>query len=178
MPPLHHRAPGLAGAVLQTVEVAAELICDGFHVHRALVRAAIAAKGPSRIMAVSDGTAASGLRVGAWTSLGGLEVTVGESAAYLRDGTVAGSITTMDRMFQALVTEMGLSLIDAVTICSTTPARELGLFGHGILAPEAAADLVVLDSNLRVVQTYVAGQLVYSRAPSSNTSSASISKNL
>src|SRR5439155_301284 len=124
------------------------------------------------------GTAGSGLRAGAWTSLGGQEITVSESAAYLRDGTLAGSIATMDRMFQALVTEMGLSLVDAVTICSTTPARELGLFGHGILAPEAAADLVVLDSNLRVVQTYVAGQLVCTRTPSSSTSTASISKNL
>jgi N-acetylglucosamine-6-phosphate deacetylase len=178
MPPMHHRVPGLAGAVLQTVEVAAELICDGFHVHPALVRATIAAKGPSRIMAISDGTAASGLPAGAWTSLGGQEITVGESAAYLRDGTVAGSIATMDRVFQALVTEMGLSLIDAAAICSSTPARELGLFGHGILAPEAVADLVVLDSNLRVVQTYVAGQLVYSRTPSSHTSSASVSKPL
>ena len=178
MPPIHHRLPGLAGAVLQRMEVAAELICDGFHVHPALVRAAIAAKGPSRVMAISDGTAASGLPAGAWTSLGGQEITVGESAAYLRDGTVAGAVATMDRIFQTLVTEMGLSLIDAVTICSTTPARELGLFGHGILAPEAAADLVVLDSKLRVVQTYVAGQLVYSRTPSSGVSSASLSKNL
>jgi N-acetylglucosamine-6-phosphate deacetylase len=150
--------------------VAAELICDGFHVHPALVRAAIAAKGTSRIMAITDGTAAAGLRSGAWASLGGQPITVGESAAHLRDGTVAGSIVTMDRVFQMLATKMGLSLVDAVTVCSTTPARELGLFGHGILSPEAVADLVVLDSNLQVVQTYVAGQLAYSRTPSSSTS--------
>ena len=48
-------------------------------------------------------------------------------------------------------------------ICATTPARELGLVGHGVLAPEAVADLVVLDANFSVVQTYVAGQLVYAR---------------
>jgi N-acetylglucosamine-6-phosphate deacetylase len=178
MPPMHHRAPGLAGAVLQTAEIAAEVICDGFHVHRALVRAAIAAKGPSRIMAISDGTAASGLGIGEWTSLGGQPITVGQSAAYLRDGTLAGSVATLDRIFQTLVTEIGLSLVDAATICSTSPARELGLFGHGILAPEAVADLVVLDSNLQVVQTYVAGQLVYSRSQASNTSSLGRSKNL
>ena len=64
MPPLDHRAPGLVGAVLQTDEVAAELICDGVHVHPAVVRAAIAAKRPSRIMAITDGTAAAGLPVG------------------------------------------------------------------------------------------------------------------
>ena len=64
MPPLGHRAPGLVGAVLQTDEVAAEIICDGAHVHPALIRTAIAAKRPSRIVAITDGTAAAGLPVG------------------------------------------------------------------------------------------------------------------
>ena len=64
MPPLNHRAPGLAGAVLQADEVAAEIICDGFHVHPALVRAAIAAKRPSRVMAITDATAVAGLPLG------------------------------------------------------------------------------------------------------------------
>ena len=70
---------------------------------------------------------------------------------------------TMDRAFQVLVGKVGLSLVDAVTLCSTTAARELGLVGHGVLAPGTAADLVVLDARLSVVQTYVGGQLVYSR---------------
>jgi N-acetylglucosamine-6-phosphate deacetylase len=62
-----------------------------------------------------------------------------------------------------LVGTIALPLVDAATICATTQARELGLVGHGVLAPEAAADLVVLDANFSVVQTYVAGQLVYAR---------------
>ncbi len=163
MPPLGHRAPGLAGAILQTDEVAAELICDGFHVHPALVRTAIAAKRPSRILAITDGTAASGLPAGARASLGGQPITAGESAAFLDDGTMAGSVLTMDRAFQILVGKIGLSLVDAVAVCSTTPARELGLVGHGLIAADATADLVVLDAQLTVVQTYVGGQLVYSR---------------
>ncbi len=69
----------------------------------------------------------------------------------------------MDRAFQMLIGQVGLGLVDAATICATTPARELGLVGHGVLAPEAVADLVVLDANFSVVQTYVAGQLVYAR---------------
>jgi N-acetylglucosamine-6-phosphate deacetylase len=163
MPPLGHRSPGLVGAILQTDEVAAELICDGFHVHPALVRTAIAAKRPSRILAITDGTAASGLPVGTRASLGGEAITAGESAAFLDDGTMAGSVLTMDGAFQMLVGKIGVSLVDAVTICSTTPARELGLVGHGVIAVDAAADLVVLDAQFRVVQTYVAGQLAYSR---------------
>jgi N-acetylglucosamine-6-phosphate deacetylase len=163
MPPLHHREPGLAGAVLQADEVAAEIICDGVHVHRALVRAAIAAKRPSRVMAITDATAVAGLPVGGRASLGGHSITAAESAALLDDGTIAGSVITMDRVFQFLVAAVGLSLVDAATLCATTPARELGLVGHGVLAVGAAADLVVLDANFAIVQTYVGGQLAYSR---------------
>ena len=163
MPPLGHRAPGLVGAILQTDEVAAELICDGFHVHPALVRTAIAAKRPSRVFAITDGTSASGLPVGRRARLGRHSITAGESAAYLDDGTIAGSVLTMERCFQVLVGHIGLSPVDAVTLCATTPARELGLVGHGVLATDAVADLVVLDAQFGVVQTYIGGQLVYAR---------------
>ena len=163
MPPLGHRAPGLAGAVLPTDEVAAEIICDGVHVHPALVRTAILAKRPSRIFAITDATAAAGLPVGARAALGGQPITAGESTALLSDGTIAGSVLTMDRAFETLVSRVGLSLVDAATVCATTAARELGLVGHGVLTPGAVADLVVLDANFGVVQTYVGGQLVYAR---------------
>jgi N-acetylglucosamine-6-phosphate deacetylase len=163
MPPLGHRAPGLAGAVLQADEVAAEIICDGAHVHPALIRMAIAAKRTSRIFAITDASAAAGLPIGSRAMLGGLTITAGERTALLPDGTIAGSVLTMDRAFQTLIGPVGLSLVDAATVCATTPARELGLIGHGLLAPEAVADLVVFDANFSVVQTYIAGQLVYAR---------------
>jgi N-acetylglucosamine-6-phosphate deacetylase len=163
MPPLHHRSPGLAGAVLQADEVAAELICDGFHVHPGLVHAAIAAKRPSRVMAITDATAVAGLPPGGRAHLGRQPIVAGESTALLTDGTIAGSLATMDRVFQLLAGSAGVSLVDAATVCATTPARQLGLNGYGLIAPEAIADLTVLDQNLAVVQTYIGGQLVYSR---------------
>jgi N-acetylglucosamine-6-phosphate deacetylase len=163
MPPLGHRSPGLAGAVLHSDMIAAEVICDGYHVHPTMVRMAVAVKGRSRVMAISDGTAVSGLPIGTRATLGGQVITAGESAALLDDGTLAGSTLTMDRAFGTLVTKMKLSLVDAAALCSTTPACELGLAGRGILARDAIADFTVLDENLSVVQTYVAGQLVYSR---------------
>jgi N-acetylglucosamine-6-phosphate deacetylase len=168
MPPLHHREPGLAGAILQADQVAAEVIGDGFHVHPGVVKAVIAAKKSSRVMAITDGTAVSGLQAGARAYLGGRPITAGSEAALLDDGTVAGSVMTMDRVFRILVERVGLSLIDAAMLCATTPARELGLAGFGMLSPGAVADLVVFDAAFSVVQTYVRGQLVYARntAPS------------
>jgi N-acetylglucosamine-6-phosphate deacetylase len=164
MTPITHRAPGLAAAVLESDEVIAELVCDGVHVHPAMMRVALAAKRPERIMAITDGTAGSGMPKGTKAVIGGYTITI-RDAAYLDDGTLAGSSLTMDRAFARLVSETGLSLQDAATVCSTTPARALGLQGLGVIAPGAIADLVVLDRDLRVVQTWVAGTLAY-EAPS------------
>lgn len=163
MPPLHHRAPGLAGAVLQADDIAAEVICDGVHVHPALVRTLVTAKRPSRVMAITDGTAAAGLPAGQRAPFGGRPIVGRGGVASLDDGTIAGSTVTMDRAFAMLVNTVGLSLVDAAALCATTPARELGLAGHGVIAAGAIADLVVLDSRLNVVQTYVGGRLVYAR---------------
>lgn len=163
MPPLHHRAPGLVGAVLQTYEIAAELICDGAHVHPSLIRTAVMAKTLGRVIAITDGTAAAGLEVGARARLADLTIIAGAQAASLEDGTTAGSVQTMDKVFAFLVSQVGLSLVEAATICATTPARELKLPRHGVLARDAVADLVVLDPSFSVVQTYVAGRLVYAR---------------
>ncbi|MGH9142018.1 MAG: N-acetylglucosamine-6-phosphate deacetylase [Vicinamibacterales bacterium] len=173
MAPLDHRAPGLVGAVLQTDEIAAEIICDGVHVHPALIRTAISAKRPSRILAITDATAAAGLPVGSAAMLGRQTITAGADVAHLADGTIAGSVLTMDRAFQMLVARLGLGLVDAATICATTPARELALVGHGVLTPDAVADLVVLDANFSVVQTYLAGQLVYARGQNSEPAASS-----
>ncbi len=162
MTPLTHREPGVVGAVLESDAVAAELICDGAHVHPAAMRAAIAAKGTAHVMAITDGTAGSGLPAGARATLGGRTITVGDLAR-LEDGTIAGSVLTMDRAFSRLVTMANLTPVDAAVLTSTTPARELGLHGHGVIARGAVADLVVLDRAYHVVQTWIGGELAWSQ---------------
>lgn len=161
MRPMSHREPGLTGAVLAADEIAAELICDGVHVHPAALRVAIAAKRPERVMAITDGTAGSGLPRGATATLGGYPITVGDTAL-LADGTIAGSVLTMDKAFALLASTVGVSLVDAATMCATTPARELGLQGLGVIAPGSKADLAVLDRNFRVRQTWLGGVMVFS----------------
>ncbi|MEW5982703.1 MAG: N-acetylglucosamine-6-phosphate deacetylase [Acidobacteriota bacterium] len=157
MAPVAHREPGLAGAVLESSEIAAELVCDGFHVHPGMLRVAIAAKGRDRVMAITDSSAGAGLPPGSTTMLGGRRIRVTGQATFLEDGTLAGSSATMDRVFRVLVSEVGLSLVDAVHLCATTPARELGLHGHGLIAVGAAADLAVLDSRYGVAETIIGG---------------------
>lgn len=164
MTPMTHRAPGTPGAVLVSERVTAELICDGFHVHPALMRVVIRAKGPDGIMAITDGTAGSGLTVGSVTRLGGRPITVTERTAVLDDGTLAGSVLTMDRAFRRLVS-LGVSLVEAARMCATTPARQLRLSDTGRLAVGSVADLVVLDSELLVRDTFLRG--VRWRNPSS-----------
>jgi N-acetylglucosamine-6-phosphate deacetylase len=161
MTPISHRQPGLAGAVLESDDVVAELICDGVHVHTSMMRVAIAAKGPDRIMAITDATAGAGLARGSRATLGGRPITV-RDAAYLDDGTIAGSVLTMDRAFATLTGSCGLSLSHAAAVCAATPARTLGLQGFGVLSPGAMADVVVLDRQFRVVQTWIGGNLAYS----------------
>lgn len=160
MPPMSHHAPGLAGAVLASDDVAAELICDGHHVHTAFLQMAIATKGVSRVMAITDGTAGSGLPFGSHTRLGGRNITVSDIAR-LDDGTAAGSVATMDGVFRHLVGACGIDICDVAQLCSTTPARELGLVGHGAIGPGAIADLVVLDPKLNVAQTWIGGILAW-----------------
>ena len=162
MTPISHRAPGLAGAVLEHDDVVAELICDGVHVHPSMARVALAAKSSSRIMAITDGTAGAGLPFGSRASLGGRTITV-RDAAYLDDGTLAGSVLTMDRAFALLISRMGLSLVDAATVCSTTPARAMGLQGFGVIAAGMVADLAVLSADLTVTQTWIGGELAFGR---------------
>ena len=81
-------------------------------------------------MAITDGTAGSGLPVGSVVPLGSHTITVTEDACFLADGTLAGSRLTMDGAFRVLMSRMGASLVDAAYMCATTPARQLGLTGR------------------------------------------------
>ncbi len=152
------RSPGVVGAVLESDAVAAEIICDGHHVHPALVAVAIRVKSVSRLIAITDGTAAAGLPRGARTRLGDQTIIAGEHTAVLDNGTLAGSLLTMDAAFRMLVHRLGLALQDAARMCATTPAEALKASGIGAIAVGKWADLAVLDRELRVSRTYIAGE--------------------
>ncbi|MDE3092108.1 MAG: amidohydrolase family protein, partial [Chloroflexota bacterium] len=157
MPPLHHRAPGALGALLADERVTIGLIADGLHVHPSIFAWLIKAKGVAHITLVTDAMAGAGVGVGEY-HLGEQRVRVDKTSARLADGTLAGSLLTMDQAIRNLVAWRVCSLADALTLASTTPARVLNLNHLGRIAVGCAADLVMLDENLRVRQTLVGGE--------------------
>jgi len=109
-------------------------------------------------MAITDATAVAGLPAGSRARLGDQMIIAGDKTAVLENGTVAGSLLTMDAAFRMLVTRIGLSLSDASRMCATTPAEQVKAADIGSIAIGKWADLVVLDRDLSVTRTYLAGE--------------------
>ncbi|WP_077086120.1 N-acetylglucosamine-6-phosphate deacetylase [Mycobacterium rhizamassiliense] len=160
MPPLDHRAPGPVLALLQDPAVTVELIVDGVHLHPAAAGAVIRAAGPERVAAITDAIAAAGCADGAF-QLGTVPVDVSSGVARVRGtSTIAGSTATMDRLFREVAAfgpDPDASLAGAVQMTSATPARALGFEGVGALRPGYAANLVVLDGDLRLTAVMARG---------------------
>lgn len=161
MPPLHHREPGPAGALLSDTRVSIELICDLVHVHPTMVRLAFAGAGPRRMVLITDAIAAAGAGDGRY-DVGGLDVTVRDGVPTLVDGgALAGSSLTMDAAFRNLVWDCGIPVLDAVAATSANPAGLLGLAEEtGALVPGLAADVAIMDSELRLVSVMSKGAWV------------------
>jgi len=159
MSPLLHRAPGAAGAALSDDRVIAMAIPDGVHTHWAAFRVAARAKGPGRLVLVTDAISAAGVAPGTpGLALAGRAVTVDETSARLSDGTLAGSTLTMDAAVRNAIQFGGLAHDDAENAATRTPLRALGM---DTLAVGGPADLVLLDADFTVRATIVGGQLAY-----------------
>lgn len=153
MSDLHHRKPGVVGAVFDDSRVRGELICDGFHIHPAVLRGAFRLLG-DRALIVSDSMRANGMPEGEAFDLGGQMVTVHQGKALLPDGTIAGSVTNLHQEIKNLVS-FGVPFEQAVKAATLVPARAIGLDGEiGSIAPGKRADLVVLDENLDIAAVY------------------------
>jgi N-acetylglucosamine-6-phosphate deacetylase len=161
MPTLDHRAPGLAAALLTAPSICVGVIPDGIHLHPSVVDLAWKAKGPRGLTLVTDAMAAMGMAPGAYR-LGDFDVTVDENVARLPNGTLAGSILTMDGALRNLMAFTGCSMLEALPTLTSTPAAVLGLEHKGQIKPGADADLVLLTPQGQVVTTIVAGEVVYS----------------
>lgn len=148
------RDPGLGGVALVRPDVTVQAIVDGVHLAAESAYAVFLAAG-RRFCLVTDAIEAA-MRDASESELGGRRVQIRDGAVRLPDGTLAGSVLTMDEAMRNLVAS-GASLADAVHAASAAPARLLGRDDLGALRPGAPAHLTVLDEELRVVRTLVGG---------------------
>jgi N-acetylglucosamine-6-phosphate deacetylase len=158
---IHQREPGTVTAALLSEAVSAELIVDGFHLHPAIVKLALAVKGKEKIVLVTDAMRAKCLQDGCY-ELGGQDVHVKNGRAQLVDGTLAGSVLQMPSAIRNLLNFTDCELADAVKMVAENPAKILNIFQRkGSIAENKDADLVVLNEDLKVVLTVCGGKVVY-----------------
>ena len=156
--PLHHREPGAVGAALSDDRLAISLIADNVHVHPAVVRIAARCKPSDKTILVTDAVG--------WQSgrLGDERIEVRDGGPRLADGTLAGSNLTMDLAVRNAAYDAELGLEAAVRAATSNPAALLGLDDRGSIAVGRRADLVALDADGRLTDTWIAGRHEGSKA--------------
>jgi N-acetylglucosamine-6-phosphate deacetylase len=153
----HHREPGIVGAVLENPNVKVELICDLVHLHPSVIKLVYNVKPIDSIVTVTDSifadTPKGVQKVWEW------KVIVKEDAAFLQDGTLAGSVLTQDRSLQNLVFKVGIPMKSALKTLTINPAKAINMDkGIGSIEEEKNADFVVLDKHLNVQKVFINGK--------------------
>jgi N-acetylglucosamine-6-phosphate deacetylase len=158
---LGHREPGTVGAALTTPQISCELIADNIHVHPAVQKILVDVKSPAGVILITDAIRAAGLPEGEYM-LDDRSVRIQEGAVRLPDGTLAGSILTMERALQNLCAATGRPLTELWVTSSLNAARAIGVSSHkGSLEVGKDADLVLLDESFHVQLTVAQGEIVY-----------------
>lgn len=165
MSPLEHRAPGVAGALLTDARATVEIIADGIHLHPAVTKLIVAARGSRDVALITDAMAAAGMPEGDYDFVG-RPVTVCCGAVRLTDGALAGSILTLDHAVRNIMTFTGIGWSEAIAMATHVPARIAGIAHRkGRVASGVDADLVALDDQGVVQRTWTRGVLAYNAAP-------------
>ncbi len=153
MKPINHREPGAIIAALENPNVMVELICDGIHVHPAIVRNTFRIFGDDRVIMISDSTSATGMPDGKYT-LGESPIVKKANAIYLANShekILAGSATNLADCVRIAVKNMGVKLESAIKCATINPAKSIGLEKFlGSIEPGKIANLVALDQALNL----------------------------
>jgi N-acetylglucosamine-6-phosphate deacetylase len=153
---LNHREPGILGTVLDCDSLYAEAICDGIHVHPAMIRMWLKMKGEERAILITDGMSATGMPNGVYT-LGDFSVEVKDGVC-LSNGTLAGSVLTMDQAVANVMRFTGSPLATAVRLASRNPARVLGMEHLVRVEPGSPANFNRYDAEGRFQGSILNGQ--------------------
>ncbi|MEH7381159.1 N-acetylglucosamine-6-phosphate deacetylase [Bacillus sp. JJ1533] len=159
---IHHREPGVAGAVLLHDEVKCEMIVDGIHIAPKMVKFAYKNKGSEGSILVTDAMRAKCMNPGTY-DLGGQEVIVNEERAVLKDGTLAGSILKLNDAVRNMMRFADCSLEDITVMTAVNPAKQINVFDRkGSIKAGKDADIVIVNDQLEVIMTFCRGKLAYS----------------
>ena len=159
MPVSTHREPSVLGAAADQEHVFVELICDGIHIHPAVVRNTFRIFGESRVILISDSMRATGMSDGSYT-LGGQDVNVRGTLATLADGTIAGSVTNL---YDCMKTAVSMGIVKETAVRATTinPARSIGIDNtYGSIEKGKKANILFTDENLRLEKVMICGKIV------------------
>jgi N-acetylglucosamine-6-phosphate deacetylase len=171
MMPIHHLRPTMVTGGLLADDVFVEIITDGVHLSDPMIRLIAKAKGPDRVMVITDAMCAAGCPDGLYT-LGGLRVRVADSCARLADvpydpkavvSNVAGSVALFCDCFRRFVRVTGWPLEEAVKAAGFNQCRSLGIADRGEIAVGQVADLVLVDGDLTLQRTFVGGELLFEK---------------
>lgn len=161
MPPIHHRAPGPLGAIVESSQVYGEVIADGHHVHPAAMRLLIRAIGPERTIIITDALAGAGIPDAEFV-FAERTAHVIDGVARLPDGTITGSVLTMDQALRNLISWFDLTLSDTIRMMTYNPAIAARVSHRkGLLQPGYDADLAIFDTNFQLQATFCRGMLLY-----------------
>ncbi|WP_100404339.1 N-acetylglucosamine-6-phosphate deacetylase [Bacillus solitudinis] len=157
----HHREPGVAGAALSNKQLMVEMIVDGIHIHPAIVNSTYRAKKAEEIILITDSMRAKGLSDGVY-DLGGQQVNVSNGKALLQDGTLAGSILTMNQAVKNMISFTGCTLEEITVMASKNPAKQIGVWNQkGSISVGKEADMVILDKDFNIVLTLCKGKISF-----------------
>lgn len=160
---LVHREPGVLGAALTDERVNCEVICDFAHLHPAAVELIYKAKGSHKFTAISDSEWCAGMPDGMEFEVDGRMTKVSGGVAFLEDGTICGSAGTLYNGFKNLYS-LNIPLWEIAEMVSQNPAKAMGLDNEcGSIEVGKKADIVIIDSDLRIDKTFADGNLVYEK---------------
>jgi len=162
MTPLNHREPGIVGAVLNS-DVSCEIIVDNIHLHPAVYNILTKVKNKEKIVLITDSMRAGGMEEGIY-DLGGQEVIVQNNSARLANGTLSGSILSLNEAVKNMFKNTGLKIYEAVAMASLNPAKVLHIDSvKGSLCKGKDADITIFDENFNIYTTIVEGKIVYNK---------------
>jgi len=158
---LHHREPGTVGGILTDERIIAQIICDGIHLHPAIVKLILLCKGIDQTILISDAIRATGLTDGIY-DLAGQEVTVSQGVARIANGSLAGSTLTLDVALRNAMQFSGFEFSQILAMTTRVPTHAMHLSSRkGYIRKGYDADLAIFDHNFHVVSTIVSGSQVY-----------------